>query len=148
MTFTIKDLERLKQAGLIRNYSIDPENKNTTTKIKTVKKSKIKEWIAIVIGKWCYVNKLELWHSGNEKGEYKFDKERKFRFDFCIPSIKLAIEYEGIFSAKSRHTSLKGYSIDAEKYNLAASQGWTVLRYTASNYKQLENDLGKISIEL
>src|SRR5690606_12286833 len=33
--------------------------------------------------------------------------ERGWRFDIAVPSMKLAIEYEGIFSEKSRHTGLK-----------------------------------------
>lgn len=73
--------------------------------------------------------------------EYKFSKTRKFLFDWCIPAFKLAIEYEGIISAKARHTSTTGYSKDCQKYNLAAIEGWTVLRYTALNYKDLFEDI-------
>ena len=73
--------------------------------------------------------------------EYKFHPKRKFRFDWAIPSIKVAIEYEGIVSDKSRHTSLQGYTNDCNKYNLAISMGWRVLRYTALNYSNLNEDL-------
>ncbi len=66
--------------------------------------------------------------------EYRFDKVRRFRFDIAILEYKIAIEYEGVFSKKSRHTSVTGYSKDCEKYNLAAVNGWRVLRYTAMNY--------------
>jgi len=69
--------------------------------------------------------------------EYKFSAGRKFRFDFAIlQPIKIGIEYEGIISGKSRHTSIIGYSTDCEKYNLAAVEGWIVLRYTAINFFQ------------
>ena len=75
--------------------------------------------------------------------EYQFDieKKRKFRFDIAIPERKIAIEYEGIFSEKSRHTNAQGYSTDAEKYTLAAMQGWEVWRYTAMNYKNFNQDI-------
>ena len=73
--------------------------------------------------------------------EYRFDEKRKFRFDFALPNLKIAVEYEGIFSEKSRHTSVLGYSKDVEKYNLATIQGWSVLRYTAKNYKDAANDV-------
>lgn len=73
--------------------------------------------------------------------EYKFLEDRKFRFDWFIPELNLAIEYEGIYSAKSRHTSLKGYTNDCTKYNFATKAGYKVLRYTASNYTDLKNDI-------
>ena len=79
--------------------------------------------------------------------ELQFDKTRKFRFDIAIPALKVAIEYEGIFSAKkakSRHTSVVGYSKDCEKYNLAIVQGWKVLRYTALNYRNMYQDIHTI----
>ena len=78
--------------------------------------------------------------------EHKFLEDRKFRFDFIIlpESKKVAIEYEGIFSDKSRHTNVVGYSKDSTKYNLAQSHGWTVLRYTAMNIKEFENDIKKL----
>lgn len=73
--------------------------------------------------------------------EYVFTEQRAWRFDWCIPAIGVAFEYEGIFSEQSRHTNRKGYSNDAEKYNAAAALSWRVFRYTAMNYKNLENDL-------
>jgi hypothetical protein len=76
--------------------------------------------------------------------ELQFDEVRKFRFDWAIPSLKIGIEYEGIMSTKSRHTTISGYSKDIEKYNLAITLGWRVLRYTAKNYKDLETDLIKL----
>lgn len=73
--------------------------------------------------------------------EYRFHPVRRFRFDFAIPKLKIAIEYEGIMSAKSRHSSVKGYTKDCEKYNLAVVEGWRVLRYTALNISQLPDDI-------
>jgi hypothetical protein len=53
--------------------------------------------------------------------EFKGIEGRQFRFDFAIPSLKIAIEYEGgVFRKKSRHTSAFGYSSDCKKYNLDA----------------------------
>lgn len=69
--------------------------------------------------------------------ELKFHPTRKWRFDYCIPSLKIAVEYEGIMSEKSRHTTITGMSGDCEKYNAAQAQGWKVLRFTALNYKNL-----------
>jgi len=44
--------------------------------------------------------------------EFKFLDNRRFRFDWYIPSKKCGIEYEGLFAKKSRHTSIKGFHGD------------------------------------
>jgi len=69
--------------------------------------------------------------------EYKFHPTRKWRFDFAVPELMLAVEYEGIYkrssdkTRKSRHTTVGGYRNDCEKYNEAVLLGWRVLRITA-----------------
>lgn len=76
--------------------------------------------------------------------EHKFHPTRRWRFDFAIPERMIAIEYEGIFSEKSGHTTHKGYIKDTEKYNEAAKLGWTVLRYTAKTYKEVIDDINEL----
>jgi hypothetical protein len=74
--------------------------------------------------------------------EYKFCLTRKFRADYYIPSLNVLVEYEGVFNAaKSRHTSVLGYTNDCEKYNLTQKLGFRLLRYTAANYKNVLEDL-------
>ncbi|MBA4349509.1 MAG: hypothetical protein C0415_05935 [Thermodesulfovibrio sp.] len=63
--------------------------------------------------------------------EYRFHPVRKWKFDFAFPDKLIAVEYEGIFSNKSRHTGLTGYTKDCEKYSEAAILGWRILRITA-----------------
>lgn len=88
---------------------------------------------------WCNEHAVTL------ETEFYFAKPRQYRFDFCIKSLMIGIEYEGLFSEKSRHTTAKGYTGDADKYNLAQQLGYTVYRYTALNYenvlKQLNNHI-------
>lgn len=76
--------------------------------------------------------------------EYKFLSDRKFKADRAIPQKRILIEYEGLFSAKSRHTTATGYTGDLEKYNLATIRGWRILRYSALNYKDFSLDLALI----
>ena len=76
--------------------------------------------------------------------ELVFFKGRRLRFDFAIPDYKIGLEYEGINSFKSRHTSITGYTRDTEKYNLAVCNGWRVLRYTALNYTDMRRDVLKL----
>lgn len=78
--------------------------------------------------------------------EHKFLQGRKFRFDVAIPAHKIAIEYEGLNSEKSGHTTLVGFTSNCEKYNHAAIEGWMVLRYTCKNYKDFTNDIQKTKI--
>lgn len=76
--------------------------------------------------------------------EFYFHPKRKWRFDFAIPEKRIALEYEGLMSTKSRHTTISGFSGDAEKYNEAVILGWRVLRYTALNYQNMRNDLEQL----
>lgn len=67
--------------------------------------------------------------------EYLFAKrftKQRFRSDFAILPFGILIEYEGLPTAnsKSRHTSIKGYAKDVEKYRLASILGYRLLRYT------------------
>ena len=105
--------------------------------VKSKVRNKTKEWIGKNLWYWCWANKRLL------LTEQIFHEERMWRFDFIICGIRVAIEYEGLMSEKSRHTTIDGFTGDAEKYNAAQSQGITVLRYTAKNYKSLLTDLNK-----
>jgi hypothetical protein len=78
---------------------------------------------------WCIENNLTFLK------EYKFSKDRKFRFDFGIEEHRIGIEYQGLNSKKSGHTTLVGYTKDTEKINLAISLGWRVLTFTILNYQ-------------
>ena len=79
------------------------------------------------------------------ESEYKFHQTRKWRFDIAIVENKIAIEYEGIFSEKSGHTTHKGFLNDVEKYNTATTEGWTVLRYTVKNYQNIITDVESLN---
>lgn len=74
----------------------------------------------------------------------KYEKEflpikgRKFRADFYLPDFNTIIEFEGLNSAKSGHTTLLGYTKNCEKYNLISLQGYTLLRFTIKNLHQVE----------
>jgi hypothetical protein len=134
-----KHLIKLLAASKIRGYSI-PQQNGITPAGRIVakhykKKSQEKSWISKTLLVWCNERLLPL------QEEYKFHPERKWRFDWCIEPLKVAFEYEGIYSGQSRHTNQKGYSRDTEKYNAAVALGWKVFRYTASTYKNLVKDL-------
>ncbi len=72
--------------------------------------------------------------------EHRFS-ERRFRFDFAIPSKMIAVEYEGLMSEKSGHTTETGYTKDTDKYNLATKLGWQVYRFTILNYNTINDYL-------
>jgi very-short-patch-repair endonuclease len=65
--------------------------------------------------------------------QYPFAKAigRRWRFDFCWPERRLAVEVDGGIYSGGRHVRGKGYEADCEKLNSAALQGWMALRVTA-----------------
>lgn len=67
--------------------------------------------------------------------EHVFGPPRKFRFDFCWPDKKVAVEIEGGIWTNGAHTRGKHYESDCEKYNLATSLGWAVYRFTEKHIK-------------
>ncbi len=74
---------------------------------------------------------------------------RRWRFDFAWPDQMVALEVEGIAGrGKSRHLTVKGFSADCEKYDVAAILGWTLIRVTAPMMKSgLALDLIKEALE-
>lgn len=65
--------------------------------------------------------------------EYRFHPKRKWRFDFCVPRVKLAIELEGAIWVQGRHTTGQGFQADLEKYNEATLLGWKVFRFSVDD---------------
>lgn len=70
--------------------------------------------------------------------EYRFDSERRYRFDFAWPSLKLAVELEGAIWQAGAHSRPLGIIRDMAKGNLAVMLGWSVLRYTPAQVKHGE----------
>lgn len=63
--------------------------------------------------------------------EYKFHPNRRWRFDFAWPELRIALEIEGGTRINGRHNRHAGYQADCEKYNEAQLLGWIVLRVTS-----------------
>jgi very-short-patch-repair endonuclease len=145
MSWNKHDFDKLKAAGKIRGYQlttekwVDPLTGGRKVAKHFSRKSKGLDYISWNLLYWC-----------NEKGlimeeEYKFNPERNWRFDFAIPSLKIAVEFEGgIFTPGTSHNSPKTFTKDSNKYNSASILGWKVLRFTAMNYKELTNQLNQI----
>jgi hypothetical protein len=67
--------------------------------------------------------------------EVVFAPPRRFRFDFawrCEHGCRsfVAVEVEGATWVAGRHTRGVGFENDCKKLNLAAIEGWCVLRFT------------------
>lgn len=116
--------------------------KEKTTTAKKKRKSHLEENFALMLGQFI------------DQREYKFHPERRWRFDFAWPDIKVAVEIEGgaggfnIVKDGRRlwmpgaHQSPEGYVKDCEKYNEAAFMGWYVFRLpneliTAANAQKI-----------
>lgn len=73
--------------------------------------------------------------SGMLLREHRFHGTRKWRFDFAFPYVKVAVEIEG----RGRHQTVVGTRQDCEKYNAATLLGWRVLRFPATDKKQVQD---------
>lgn len=129
---TIQDLQ--KSACAAKNPHLFTDKKQRQPR----KVSKHVLWIGEQLKEWCEEKGYEL------KEEYRFHQARKFRFDFFIVELRLGIEYNGLVSDKSRHTTLKGYTGDMEKINLAQSEGYKVVQFTILNYLKVIDTIEKI----
>ena len=148
MGWTETDLKKLKDKGFSVDDSVSSK-KETTEKLVSSKKEHANKKIEKVSVEKNTIGFVLM--SLKQKGlitdfvtEHKFDSVRKFRFDWAIIDLKIAIEFEGIMSAKSRHTTVTGYTNDCKKYNFAQKKGWKVMRYTALNYLDLEADMKEL----
>lgn len=126
----IKRLQKLKSQGKIRGFSSKKAKAPAIVQAKN--KSAAVIWLDWNLKYWCEKRNYEL------AREYQFHPVRKFRFDYAIINLKIAIEYEGgIYMTKSGHNTAAHYTKDTEKYNLATVEGWKVLRFTAMNYRNV-----------
>lgn len=139
VNFSLSDLKNSKVASL-NQHAFEDVKKPVKQKFKAAPGGMCEQaqWIWGQLSWWSIHTRIPV-----EK-EYKFHPDRKWRADFAIPSHKILIEYEGLNSEKSGHTTLKGYTKDTEKYKEAAILGWTVFRYTVLNYKSVIKDIEKI----
>lgn len=67
--------------------------------------------------------------------------ERKWRYDFAHPAMKLAIEINGGVYTQGRHVRGEGFKGDMQKLNSAQLRGWTVLQYTPAMLKAMLRDV-------
>jgi hypothetical protein len=134
-------LEQLKKTAC---YSLNKDKLEQLTAVKQPKQqkrsngSKTKAWIELQLTAWCEANGLTL------IPEYRFSEVRRWRSDYYVKELNTLIEYEGLNSAKSRHTTKTGYTNDSDKYSEASKMGFILIRITALNYKSLFKHLEEI----
>lgn len=134
--FTIKTLLESKCGHLNKSLAEQPKKKDRVIKPRNDCPEVIKmHWD---LKYYCLEQNITF-----EK-ELRFCSNRKFRFDFALPDYKIAIEYDGLNSHKSGHTTLVGFTKDTEKRKLAIELGWDVLNYTVLNYQNVLQDIIKL----
>ena len=103
------------------------KNRNNGVAVKTIKSSPLDSKAKAQLELIFMALKLDV------EREYKFHDCRRWRFDYALPAILVAVEYEGLplQVQKSRHTTISGFCGDCEKYSEAAILGWCVVRVNA-----------------
>jgi very-short-patch-repair endonuclease len=59
--------------------------------------------------------------------QHKFHPERKWRFDFAWPDLKVAVEIHGGGFVRGGHNRGRGMMNDCEKIRAAHAMGWIVM---------------------
>ena len=67
--------------------------------------------------------------------EFRFLRNRRFRFDFAWQDARVALEIDGGHQTGGRHVRPQGFEKDCEKMSLAAINGWRVLRATGRHVR-------------
>jgi very-short-patch-repair endonuclease len=71
--------------------------------------------------------------------EYQFAApKRRWRFDFCWPDKRVAVETQGGVWTRGKHGRGSGITKDYEKLNNAQIMGWKVLQFTSSQVQSGE----------
>jgi len=61
--------------------------------------------------------------------EYRVVPDRRWRFDYAYPELRIGIEIHGGIWVRGGHTRGSGFIKDREKMNRAAVAGWLVLEF-------------------
>lgn len=97
-----------------------------------------------------FAQQLTIFKAVNYEREYRFDKKRRWRFDFAWPEHHIAVEVDGLvhgnpvaiagkyYSRFGRHQTPKGREGDNEKNNAATAQGWKVYRVSRGGLSKME----------
>ena len=151
-SITISDIKK-SACGKLNTHLYESatqrESAQLSDKHKKIKKRPSKEvqWMHWQIFAWCKEQNLLFF------SELQFHDFRKYRFDFAVTNnedhkkatFKIGIEYHGLNSKKSGHTTITGFTKDQDKARLAQSEGWKVLAFTVLDYKKIIQELDKFN---
>jgi hypothetical protein len=154
---TINDILSSKAAPLNQHLTnLLPQKENALKGLKMRKDCPEVQKMHWDLKYWCKEKSIKFekeyqfhWHD-KTKAEIKElqarlgIKRKQYRFDFALPDNMIGLEYDGLMSEKSGHTTLTGFTKDTGKLNLAIQEGWQVLRYTVLNYQNVLQDLEKL----
>jgi len=79
--------------------------------------------------KFAFIWARDGFDGGEPETEFAFDPVRKWRFDFCWPEFKIAVEIDGFGYG---HQAKNRISDNNEKRNAAIEAGWLVLVFDSA----------------
>jgi hypothetical protein len=115
-----------------------PENRR-----KLIENQRIKGFLNLKYdGTPTIPQKILLDHLPGSVIEFTFPKNKRLRIDIAIPSLKLAIEVDGL-----SHVKQKQKNFDAKKEQMLKERGWTLLRFwNAEILGDLSSVLARIQV--
>lgn len=79
---------------------------------------------------------IQIGAQGQYVREYRFSDETDHRADFAFPQWRILVEIDGNIWVKGGHSSGAGILRDIAKTNLAAVNGWTLLRFDTGTIRR------------
>lgn len=73
--------------------------------------------------------------------QYRYVPGRQFRADFAFPKQRLIVEVDGGVYSRRAHGSVGGIIADMKRTNLAAMNGWRVMRFRPDEVARQPDDL-------
>ena len=118
----------LTSAGVTGIDSATPVTPELTPELTPEPSNKRKILEDRFLGNWTMLGGPQL------QREYRFDTERRWRFDFVVVGVMIAFEIQGgLYAPQTGHRSQEGVERDYEKLNAAQMAGWQVFQISSKS---------------
>lgn len=124
-TMSVEEYRALKKAGKLEQALSERYGRPKLAEFVAKEEARVSE------GEEALALHVRAYGLPEPERQYRFHPERRWRFDFAWPELKLAVEVDGVlWGEQGGHQRPDDYADDCEKLNEATLLGWRVLRFT------------------